>query len=301
MIPQLPFKKSVDLPLGQDSSAGFVPWVLGMMLWVALLAGMIGVGISFYIHQTVSQNRFQVTVALPAIAQEAERSQREKQLYTQLGALEGVAGISPLSQAQIQKIATQINLVIPSDTPAPLPIVVDVVLSQPYTTQTLDRLRTQIDAISADAMVFVHQELLGQFMHWLFFVRQLVWAIVGFFFVAALLVVAFSVRTGVRIHHSILEILHVMGAPERYISKQFQRHARNNILRAFAVTSAFFSLALFLLFWQVDRDWLALFWVPSFLKQLGVFFVVMVGASLLLVSWITHLTVVWSLHRLEAR
>lgn len=189
---------------------------------------------------------------------------------------------------------------LPSNATTPLPIVVDVVLAQPYSPQRLDHLRTQVDQLAKDAMVFGHQEFLGAFSHWLLLLRQIVWGVVGFFFLAASLVVAFSVRTGVRIHSSILEILHLMGAPERYISRQFQRHARHNTLRAFGVVGAFCSLALFLLFWQVDSSWLSFFGTVPFLKQLGVFFLVMLGISLLLVSLITHLTVVWSLRHLEA-
>ena len=41
---------------------------------------------------------------------------------------------------------------------------------------------------------------------------------------AAVLAVVFAVRTGLGVHRNEIEVLHLIGAPDRFIARQFQRH-----------------------------------------------------------------------------
>jgi cell division transport system permease protein len=42
---------------------------------------------------------------------------------------------------------------------------------------------------------------------------------------AAIITVVFVTRTGLEIHRQVIELLHLMGAQDRYIAREFQRHA----------------------------------------------------------------------------
>ncbi len=41
---------------------------------------------------------------------------------------------------------------------------------------------------------------------------------------AGVLAVVFAVRAGLAIHHGVVQLLHLMGASDRYVSRQFERH-----------------------------------------------------------------------------
>jgi len=43
--------------------------------------------------------------------------------------------------------------------------------------------------------------------------------------------VVFAVRSGLAVHREVIEVLHLMGAQDSYIARQFQRHALTMALR----------------------------------------------------------------------
>lgn len=293
MIQQPPFKKSVDLPLHQDSSADFVPWVFGMILFMILFAGVAALGISFYVKNVTLASQSQLTITVP-VGTPQERGDVEKNLVEVLSARKEVMQASPLSQEQLERL----NFISFSKELMLIPVMVDVFL-RPEGPSALPQLQADVKKIYPEATVFSHQAVLQKLTSWLSTAQQAVWFSVLFFLIAALLVIIFSVRTGVRIHSSILEILHLMGASDRYISRQFQRHSFKNTLQAFWIACFFCSGTLLLLFLQLDASLLNFFLSPSFLYQLLFFFVFMLVVSLTLVHLVTHFTVVWSLRNLE--
>jgi cell division transport system permease protein len=297
MIHQPPFKRSVDLPLHQDSSADFVPWVLGIFLFIIFFAGVAALGISFYVKRTTLTTHSQLTVTVP-VATPQERAEKEKALLDILNATEGVARLFPLSQEQVKQTAKQLALFSFSKA-IPLPVVVDVFLEM-HRTEALSQLQAEVKKLAPDAVVLIHKEILQKLTEWLDTLQQTVWFSVLFFLVAALLVVVFSVRTGIRIHNSVLETLHLMGAPDRYISRQFQRQSLKNTLHAFWIAGFFCLGTILFLFLQLDTSFLDFFWEPSFFYQVLFFFALMLVASGILVLFVTHVTVVWSLRNLES-
>ncbi|MGL4426808.1 MAG: cell division protein FtsX [Alphaproteobacteria bacterium] len=297
MIQQPPFKKSVDLPLHQDSSADFVPWVFGMILFMILFAGVAALGISFYVKNVTLASQSQLTITVP-VETPQERADIEKNLVEILSARKEVMQASPLSQEQLEQTANRLDLVSFSKKLMLIPVMVDVFLGA-QGTSALPQLQADVKKIYPEATVFSHQAVLQKLTNWLSTTQQAVWFSVLFFLIAALLVIIFSVRTGVRIHSSILEILHLMGASDRYISRQFQRHSFKNTLQAFWIACFFCLGTLLLLFLQLDASLLNFFLSPSFLYQLLFFFVFMLVVSLTLVHLVTHFTVVWSLRNLE--
>jgi len=60
-------------------------------------------------------------------------------------------------------------------------------------------------------------------LSWL--VRLLAMLVLGFVSAAAALAVLFVTRTGLDIHREVIELVHLLGAPDRYIARQFQVHA----------------------------------------------------------------------------
>ncbi|MGL5784301.1 MAG: cell division protein FtsX [Alphaproteobacteria bacterium] len=297
MIQHPPFKKSVDLPLHQDSSADFVPWVFGMIFFMILFAGVAALGISFYVENITLGSQSQLTVTVP-IQTPQERGDVEKKLTEILSTRKEVMRVATFSEKQLEQTAQRLDLVSLSEELRLPPVMVDVFF-KPEETSALPQLQADVKKNYPEAVMFNHQAILQKLTRWLSTIQQAVWFSAFFFLVAALLVVIFSVRTGIRIHGSILEILHLMGASDRYISRQFQKHSFKNTLQAFWIACFFCLGMVLLLFLQLEASLLNFFLSPSFLYQLLVFFVFMLVVSLTLVHLVTHFTVVWSLRNLE--
>src|SRR5262249_56350820 len=106
----------------------------------------------------------------------------------------------------------------------PLPRLIDVGLAEGARID-LVLLRKRVEAAASGATVEEHQKWLDEMIGVIRWGWRLALVIVALIFSAAAMTIVFAMRTSLRIHRNVTDVLHLIGARDQYIAEQFQRHA----------------------------------------------------------------------------
>ncbi|MBK1667997.1 hypothetical protein CKO28_08100 [Rhodovibrio sodomensis] len=109
-----------------------------------------------------------------------------------------------------------------ADLPLPALIAVEVV---PARAPELASLQRRLDRAAAGTRVDDHQRTLGRLLEVARTLQLLAVLVVALVGAAAVVTVVFVTRTGLSIHRNVIELLHLIGAQDAYVARQFQRHA----------------------------------------------------------------------------
>lgn len=217
-----------DLALGRDPSTRFLPGLLAVLVYLAALAAIGGLTAQGFVADWDSRLAGTMTVQIPAVggpeagATHDSSAERRDAVLRLLRVTPGIADARAIPDSES---AALLEPWLGSDLVAnlPMPTLIDVRLAFG---QPLDRsaLAERLENAAPGATLDDHEG-------WLADARALgrsiaatgvlVIAVVS---LAAVLAVVFAVRTGLGVHRDEIEVLHLIGAPDRFIAAQFQRH-----------------------------------------------------------------------------
>jgi cell division transport system permease protein len=212
------------LPLDHDGSARFLPWLIGLMVFLAALATGAGFAIDVTLIRWDDGMRGTLTVQLPQPLTGTLATASVDQVLT---LLRDTAGVSAVSVLDGQREAALLQPWLGESVEIgqlPLPVLIDVrrVETTPLDVPELER---RLAGIVPGASVETH----GAWLERLFRIAGAIEigaaVIVGLIVTVAVLTVIFITRTGLMIHAQIVDLLHLMGATDRYIAAGFQWHA----------------------------------------------------------------------------
>ena len=223
---RLPQQLRLDLPLRQDASGRFLPWIIALMVYLAAMGGVGLIWLGDTLSQWDASIASALTLQLPANAS-------QPRIETALGALRQTKGVVSARLLQPDETAKLLqpwlgnSLAIAS---LPLPHLIDERVD-PHATIDYATLRQQLNSIIPDAQLDNNRRWLGGIGVFALRVEGVLSA--GVFVVSALIVaiVIFTARIGLAIHRSVIELLHLLGAQDSYIARQFQVHALSLGLR----------------------------------------------------------------------
>lgn len=211
-----------DLALGRDSSTRFLPGLLAVMVYLAALATVGAMAARGFVTDWDARLSGAATVQIPPV-DGISQQERLDAVIRLLGVTPGIASIDPVPPA---RSAALLAPWLGDDLigALPLPLLVDLRLE---TGQTVDlaSLGTRIDNAAPGATLDDHGRWLAEARalgNSVVIIAGCVLAVVLF---AVVLAVIFAVRTGLSVHREEIEILNLIGAPDRYIARQFQWHA----------------------------------------------------------------------------
>jgi len=224
-------QRSYDLPLQADGSTRFLSWFIGLMVYLAALALAGSLLLSAAIDRWDSGLRGSLTVQIAVPSDGTPLSPAVlDQVLTSLRDTPGIVSATPLDMAAERRmlqpwLGTTLDGAI-----LPLPILVDV-HTAPDAGPDVVALQQQLAALVPGTVVATHDRWLGR----LFRVARLI-ALSGDLVVAlvgagAVLTIIFTTRTGLLIHQGVIELLHLVGARDSYIARQFQAHAFRQAVR----------------------------------------------------------------------
>ncbi len=218
-----------DLPLAGDASARFLPWVAGAMVFLAALA-LAGA----LLAQTVAARWQQdlagtLTVEVPNRAETAGPA-REEAALALLRATVGVAEAAIVPRARLERLVEPWLGVGAHLAELPLPALIEVRLARDARLdlgELAERLAEEVPGVKLDDHALWLAGV-GAVVRAVEAVALAVVALIGVLSVAA---VGFAVRTGLAIHGDVVEVLHLIGARDGYIARQFARHAFQSTLK----------------------------------------------------------------------
>jgi cell division transport system permease protein len=216
---------AATLPLAGDGSARFLPWLIGLMVFLATLAIGAGFAIDAALIRWDDGLRGTLTVQLPPpVAGGPLPEAAVEQVLTLLRGTNGVAGAVALDpKAEARLLQPWLGDSIDAGQ-LPLPVLIDVQRTESVPVYLPDLAR-RLGEIVSGATVETHGAWLEQMFHVARLIEAAATVVVGLIGVAAVLTVIFTTRTGLMIHAPIVSLLHMMGASDNYIARQFQWHA----------------------------------------------------------------------------
>jgi cell division transport system permease protein len=215
-----------DLPLDRDSTARFLPWIIGFMVYLAIIAATVALMIDHATQRWQRDLAGQLTVELPAPPGEdaPDRADRIDAALDVIARAEGVMGTRLLDEAEVARLLSPWLGDTASELGVPLPDLVAVSL-QPDARPDLSQLAARLQDASPGATIDDHADFNARAMNFLRTVEIMALSLLVLVLVATAGVVAFVARAGLSIHRRIVEIVHLVGAHDSYVARQFQSQA----------------------------------------------------------------------------
>ncbi len=225
-------KRRYDLPLNRNDSSRFLVTLIGLMTFLAVLAISAFFALGAMSERWASGLEDKMTVEIPA--QTAEGLLLKPDEVAQIAeAAASVLQIHPAVESHHVMTPDEIHeLVKPwlgdmqvGNDQMPLPGLISLTLKPDTPRDSVKALADKISAAAPGARLDTHETWLKDVLRFtgaLQFAATLLLAVIG---VTTVIAVAGAVRARLAVHRADVELLHLMGAADRYISGQFQRHS----------------------------------------------------------------------------
>ncbi len=234
-----------ELPLEADPSHRYLPWVIAVMVYLAALALAGALALDAAMSRWGQGLRGVITVQIPAPEGGQGAAGRAAALEV-LGATPGVVQATALTRDQLAALLEPWlgpgNL----SPELPIPDLIDVRLA-PDAELDLEALARRLEAAAPGAQLDDHKLWLDKVIRLSRWIQLLAAAVVLLIAAAGMAIVVFTTRAGLAVHHDVIEVLHLIGAWDSYIARQFQTHALMLGLRGGFMGLALAALTLFVL------------------------------------------------------
>ncbi len=230
------FSRRSDLPLDRDSLSRFLPWLIAFMVYLASLA-MAGVMV---LNSTAERwdkgMNSTLTVQIPP-APSKDTASNSKRVGMALSILRSTPGVVQAKEIDENTIMTLLepwlgNSAVGAD--LPLPRLIDVEINTGLEID-MDALSRRLTTAVPGAAVDDHRVWLERMINLIRSVEMLAGAVLALIALATVGTVVFTTRTGLAIHQEAIEVLHLIGARDIYVARQFAGRALALGLRGGAI------------------------------------------------------------------
>jgi len=213
-----------DLPLDRDEHSRFLPWLIAFMVFLSILAvaGMLVLNATASRWDAGVRGTFTVQVVPTNDA--ATDEARLNEVLTVLATAPEVARYDALDESRLMRLLEPWVGAGAAKGDLPLPRLIDVELKQ-ATDLTADDLGKRLSARVKGVAIDDHRVWLDRLVRMIETFEALALVVLLFIVLATVGTVVFTTRTGLAIHREAIEVLHLIGAQDQYIAKQFARRA----------------------------------------------------------------------------
>ncbi len=218
------FSRRSDLPLDRDALSRFLPWLIAFMVFLAILAmaGMLALN-------TVAQRWDRgisgtLTVQITPVDDPAKDAERLQAVLAILAETPEIARYESLGDDRLLQLLEPWLGTAAGARDLPLPRLVDVEL-KPKATLDVQSLSRRISGPVPGASVDDHRVWLERLVRLIQTVQGLATLVLLFIAFATIGTVVFTTRTGLAIHREAIEVLHLIGAQDSYVARQFAGRA----------------------------------------------------------------------------
>jgi cell division transport system permease protein len=211
-----------DIPLRREGTVRLLPWLIAPMAYLAALslAGMLALhGVLQGWDRGLAGT---MTVELPPA-----RDASDKALAQALSVLRATPGVTSANaidrEAEGKLLEPFLGTAVTPDE-LQLPRLIDLRIASGAALD-LGALRTKLATAAPGAVLDDHRLWLDRLYGLALSVEATGLAIVAMVGAASVLTVVFTTRAGLAVHHDVIELLHLMGARDLYIARQFENEA----------------------------------------------------------------------------
>ncbi len=213
------------LPLADDPSTRLMPWLVGFLVFIAVLAtsgSMLLTGLASLWDKGLSGS---ITIQVPPL-EEDQPIEIELRIENAMKVVQKTTG---LGEARILPNTEIIDLLSPwlgdNIDPAslPLPGLIEAEIDDVELID-FDDLNRRLHALAPGAMVDTHDIWRDHMIGLLNILRLVGFSVVALVTLSGVIMVVFATRGGLVAHKEVIEVLHLIGARDSFIAKQFQSH-----------------------------------------------------------------------------
>ncbi|MFT5182472.1 MAG: cell division transport system permease protein [Alphaproteobacteria bacterium] len=222
------FRRTPILPLSRDAASRFLPWLIAFMVWLATMALAAVLALS-----TMSEDWRQglsgtLTIQIIPTGDETPAIM-DARVNTALKLMRKTPGIASANPIPHSRVLELLEPWLGRDAMSgalglPLPRLIDSRL-KPHAAIDTGALGAMLSAAVPGATLDDHGLWLERLIELANAVEGIAFAVLALIAIAAIATVVFATRAGLDIHHQVIELLHLIGARDGYISAQFQWQA----------------------------------------------------------------------------
>ena len=218
------FAKRTDLPLDRDALSRYLPWLIAFMVYMAVLAlaGLLVLAaMARYWDADVSGT---MTVQIPPTGSAADDDKRVRAAVILLLGEPAIVHAEAITDGRLMALLEPWLGTAEVSADLPLPRLVDVEV-EPGADLDMAGLARRLDAAVPGATLDDHRIWLDRLVRLVRSVEALAALVLALMCSATVGTVVFTTRTGLAIHHDVIEVLHLIGAHDGYIARQFAQRA----------------------------------------------------------------------------
>ncbi|MCW8914595.1 MAG: cell division protein [Magnetovibrio sp.] len=219
------FSRRTDLPLDQDPLSRFLPWLIAFMVYLAAMAQSGLIGLDELARRWDTGMAATLTVQIPADPDggKAANDRRLQKTMNILAQTPGVLHTEVVSESKVLELLSPWLGVVQA-TDVPLPRLIDVE-TDPEIELDARVLQQKLASTIKGVQVDDHGIWLARLIQMVRTLEAFAAAVLGLILLAATGTVVFTTRTGLTVHAEAIEVLHLTGAQDSYIAKQFAGRA----------------------------------------------------------------------------
>lgn len=216
-------RRHSDLALENDPSTKFLPWLIAFMVFLASLAIAASVVLSSITARWDISRGDNLTIQFLPHDDPAQDKRQVENILATLNVAPGVMSSVIYSREQSMKLLEPWLGSAELGTDLPLPHLIDVQIDP--ADLDLVHLKQQLATMAGNLTVDDHRVWLQRLVRIgrsLEIASAIILGLIGF---ATVSTIFFTTRTGLAIHHEVIEVMHLIGARDDYIARQFGDHA----------------------------------------------------------------------------
>lgn len=216
-----------DLPLKGDATSRFLPWLVALMTFLAAVAVAGVFVLSGLISRWDRDVSGTLTVQVAPVAGEngeALTEDRVRDAVELMRRVPGVAAARALDKSQTLALLEPWLGSTDVVRDLPLPRLIDVTVD-PNRSIDLGEVAEALSRRVPGASLDDHRVWLSRLVNLSRTIEWLAIGIVGLIGLVTSATVVYATRTGMAVHHGIIEVLHLIGAQDDYVARQFADRA----------------------------------------------------------------------------
>lgn len=215
-----------DLPLSNDPAVRILPWVTGLMVYLATLTLAVALLVTALAADWSADLTGTVTIHIVAASDETEA---EMDLRVEAAVREALKtpGVNEANAIPPSRVAELLAPWLGDEAPIadlPLPRIVDVKLAKNKDID-IDGLRGRLEKAVPGAGLDDHQLWRDRLIRFLLAIQIVAGVMVALIGATTVTVVVFATRAGLAVHNEVIEVLHMIGAQDEYVARRFQSNA----------------------------------------------------------------------------
>lgn len=210
-----------DIPLHARVGTEFLALLMALMTFLCLLAGLISISLNNMADAWTTGLADTITIEIPS---EHKDDDKIEDLVKKLN------GIANVKQARLVDRKELEKLVEPwlGDSSAalgdlPVPALINIEMNE-RSPELIENINKAVESEIPQARVDAHDNWLNDLLKLTKGLQIAGAALIAIISIVTALTVSGAVRSRMAIHHSELELLHIMGASDKYITRQFQKY-----------------------------------------------------------------------------